>query len=122
MITSVVTADREAVICFPLRDQNGREQEIEAVVYTGFNGYLTLPESVVGTLGLSYHSQIIVTLGDGSDRILRDYVATVIWDERDVLVLAAGGGPLVGIAKLYCHEVFLDVVDGGRVTIRADRP
>lgn len=85
---------------------------------TGLNSY---PESLVSTLGLSYHSQIIVKLGDGSDRTLREYVATIVWDgqERDVLVLAAEGEPLVGMAMLYGHEVFLNVVDGGHVTIRA---
>lgn len=124
MITGVVTADREATIRFPMRGRNGLEQEIRAIADTGFNGYLTLPEALVSTLGLPYHSQIVVTLGDGSDGTLREYEATVIWDgrERDVLVLAAEGGPLVGVAMLYGHEVFLDVVDGGRVTIRAARP
>ena len=41
-----------------------------------------MPESLVGPLGLSYHSQIIVTLGDGSDWILREYEATIVWDGR----------------------------------------
>ncbi len=123
MITGAITADREAAIRFFIRGQNGREQEVRAVIDTGFNGYLTLPESLASMLGLYYHSQIVVMLGDGSDRILREYEATVVWDgrERDVLVLAAEGGPLIGMAMLYGHEVFLHVVDGGRVTIRAVR-
>jgi hypothetical protein len=36
-----------------------------------------------------------------------------------VLVLAADGGPLVGLSLLYGHRVTLDVVDGGRVSIEA---
>ncbi len=120
MITGVITADREAAIRFPMRDKEGQEQQIQAVIDTGFDGYLTLPDSLVNAPGLSYHSQIIVTLGDGSRRVLRQYEATAVWDgqERDVLVLAADGGPLVGMAMLYGHDVFLNVVDGGRVTIQ----
>lgn len=38
--------------------------------------------------------------------------------ERAVLVLSADGGPLVGMATLYGHDVFLHVVDGGRVTVQ----
>lgn len=124
MITGVITADREALVRFPVRNQHGQEQEVQAVIDTGFNGYLTLPDSQVRALGLSYHSPIIVTLGDGSNRVLRQYEATVVWDgrERDVLVLVADGGPLVGMAMLYGHDVFLNVVDGGRVTVQAIAP
>jgi len=91
------------------------------VVDTGFDGYLTLSESLAGTLGLSYHSWIVVSLGDGSERVLRQYEAAVVWDrrERDVLALVAEGGPLVGMALLCDHDVFLNVVDGGRVIIQA---
>jgi len=78
----------------------------------------------VSALGLSFHSPIIVTLGDGSNRVLRQFEATVVWDgqERDVLVLAADGGPLVGMAMMYGYDVFLNVVDGGRVTVQAASP
>jgi len=121
LITGFVTVDREAVIRFPVRGRGGLEQEVRAVVDTGFNGYLTLPGSLVSALGLSYHSQVVVTLGDGSDQVLRQYEATVVWNrqERDVLVLAAEGGSLVGMAMLYGHDVFLNVVADGRVTIQA---
>lgn len=124
MITGVITADREAAVRFPVRDQHGQEREVQAIIDTGFNGYLTLSESLVSALGLSYHSRIVVTLGDGSDRVLRQYEATVVWDgrEREVLVLAAEGVPLVGMATLYGHDVFLNIVDGGRITVQAAAP
>lgn len=119
MIVGAITGDREAIIRFPVRGLSGRLQEVEAVIDTGFNGYLTLPNSLVETLRLRFHSHTIVTLGDGSNRALRQYEAVVGWgqQERDVLVLAAEGGPLVGMALLYGHKVFLHVVDGGMVTI-----
>ena len=90
MITGVITADREAIIRFPMRGPGGREYEIQVAIDTGFNGYLTLPDALVNALGLPYHSQVIATLGDGSNRVLRLYEAVIMWDgrERDVLVLA----------------------------------
>ena len=47
------------------------------------------------------------------------YLATVLWDTqpREVLVLAAEGGSLMGMAMLYGHRVIVHVVDNGDVLI-----
>ena len=50
MITGVVNAHREATICLLLQAADGRDQEIEAILDTGFNGSLTLPPSVIAAL------------------------------------------------------------------------
>jgi hypothetical protein len=42
MITGAVTADREAVIRMVVRGPAGQEQEVEAVVDTGFDGRFAL--------------------------------------------------------------------------------
>ena len=42
MIAGVVTADHEAIIRLAVRGPTGLEQEIEAVVDTGFDGWLKL--------------------------------------------------------------------------------
>ena len=124
MIRGTITGLREAVIRFSVGRPGGQEQEVQAVIDTGFNGYLTLPDSLVARLGLPYHSRTTAILGDGSSRVLGQYEAVVVWSgqERDVLVLAAEGGPLVGMAMLYGHDVFLNVIEGGRVTIQAVSP
>ena len=54
MISGVVTDDRQAVIHLIVRGPAGQEQEIEAIIDTGFDGYLSLPPSLIVLLGLSW--------------------------------------------------------------------
>ena len=51
MITGIVNEYGEAVIPLVVRGQSGQEVKIQAVIDTGFNGFLTLPPQVVMTLG-----------------------------------------------------------------------
>lgn len=66
MITGVVNSEREAIIHLVVRGPNGQEREIEAVIDTGFTGFLTLPFSLILSLGLIWRGQAQATLGDGS--------------------------------------------------------
>ena len=43
MIEGAVNAARQAVVGLPLRGPSGRALEVEAVVDTGFDRFLTLP-------------------------------------------------------------------------------
>jgi len=120
MITGVINADREAMLRVAVQGMVGT-QEFEAVIDTGFNGYLTLSSAEIAVLGLLFHSQSFVTWGDGSNIILRQFEAVIDWNEqnRDVLVLETEGGPLVGMALLYGFDVWLRILDGGNVKIEA---
>ncbi len=53
MIEGVVNAAREAVIALIVRGPAGRTLNIEAIIDTGFGGFLTLPPALVAELGLS---------------------------------------------------------------------
>jgi predicted aspartyl protease len=66
MMTGVVTAEREATLPITVVGPKGRTRELDAVVDTGFNGYLTLPQSLVRELELAYHSESVATLGEPS--------------------------------------------------------
>jgi clan AA aspartic protease len=119
MITGRVTALREAIVGLAVTGPNQRQQVIEAVLNTGFNGFLTLPNHVVRALGLPFVGNRRATLGDGSIVALDLYLATVFWheQEREVLALQADGGPLVGMALLSGNRVVLHVIDDGDVLI-----
>ena len=51
MIEGFVNANLEAVVAIPLQGPAGQTQEVDAVIDTGFNGYLTLPPTMVADLG-----------------------------------------------------------------------
>ena len=119
MITGQVTANREAVIELEIGSSNKQIEKVEAVIDTGFNGYLTLPSDLVNRLNLQLAGNRRATLGDGNTVVLDVYLAKVTWhgQEREVLVLQAEGGPLVGMSLLYGNRVILTVVNGGDVTV-----
>ena len=121
MIQGYVNANREAVVRFPVRGPSGQEQEIEAVIDTGFNGFLTLPPAMVAALGLPLIGRGRAILANGSEELFSVYEATVVWDgqERVVEADAADTDALVGMSMLYGYRLKVDAIDGGAVTIEA---
>ena len=119
MIIGVVNAQTEATIHLPVRAADGREQQMEAILDTGFNGSLTLPPAMIAGLGLRWRTRGLVTLANGTEDYCDIYAATVIWDgrPRNILVEAADTDPIVGMALLYGHDLHIQVVEGGRVVI-----
>ncbi|MBM4254626.1 MAG: clan AA aspartic protease [Deltaproteobacteria bacterium] len=112
---------REATIRVTVLGSQGQSQEIEAIIDTGFTGSLTLPLSVIMTLGLVWISHGRVTLAGGSERLVNFYEATVLWDgtPRRVMVEALDDDSLVGMTLLDGYELTIQAADGGRVTITA---
>src|SRR5712691_8281476 len=100
-------------------DMAQQPYDVDVVIDTGFNGFLTLPRAMAQTLQLPLAGNRRVTLGDGSTVVLDLYLATILWDTqpREELVLAAEGGSLMGMAMLNGHRVILHVVDNGDVLI-----
>ena len=119
MMTGVVTSNREAVLRVMVRGTHGQEVPVDAVIDTGFTGFLTLPAQLIVILALAFAGTTRATLGDGSGVRLDIFEATVLWDnqERRVPVLAAEGGALMGMSMLSGYRVTLDVEDGGAVVV-----
>lgn len=118
MITGRVT-NLEAIIAIDVAGPTQPPREVEAVIDTGYNGYITLPSDVVSALGLQFAGHRGATLADGSVTILSAYLATVVWHGRkqDVLVSQTAGTPLVGMSMLRGSRVAMDVTGGGALTI-----
>ena len=120
MIEGTVNANLEAVATLPLQDSSGQTREVEAVVDTGFNGYLTLPPMLMEDLELPVVGDGEAVLADGSQAAFDVYGVTVIWDGQPMYVEtgAVGVDPLVGMALLEGHNLNIDIEDGGRVLIQ----
>jgi clan AA aspartic protease len=107
MMTGRVTALREATIRLAVSGPDQCQHAVDAVLDTGFNGFLTLPSHLVQTLQPPFAGHRRASLEHGTIVVLDLYLATVLWHEqaREVLVLQTDGGPLVGMALLYGSRV-----------------
>ena len=121
MIEGVVNAAYEPVVTVVVQGQAGRTREIEAVIDTGFTGFLTVPPSLATELELDYRGTSRATLADGSEVTLPSYGVAVLWDgqPRYVEADAADATPLVGMRMLDRHNLNIEVERGGRVVIEA---
>lgn len=121
MITGVVTADRQVVIPLTVRGPTGQEQEIEAIIDTGFDGWLSLPSSLIALLGLVWRQRGRALLADGSEGVFDIYEGTVVWDgqARRIPVHETETIPLVGMSLLEGYELTVDVRPSGNVIIKA---
>ncbi len=139
MIQGVVNAAYEPIVTLAIQGPSGQSREIEAVVDTGYNGYLTLPPAVALALGLPFVTTNPAFLADGSEVTFDVYSVTVLWDGRlrdvdahmsdatprwdgrlrDVDAHMSDATPLVGMRLLHDHDLSIQVRAGGRVVIQA---
>lgn len=121
MLTGRFTAEKEAVVQIEVLSLSGQITPVEAAIDTGFNGFLTLPAGLIRDLDLSFAGTAQAMLGDGSEVGMDIYLAVVLWEgvHREVIVLAAEGGVLMGLAMLAGSRLTLDVEDDGVVTIES---
>jgi clan AA aspartic protease len=120
MIRGQVNPFRQAVIPLQLSGPHGQIENVEAVVDTGFDGFLTVSPDLMNRLQLPFGMTRFYELGDGSSVEFDIHRTTVSWDgqERDVEALVTSGGVLIGMAMLHGFHLFVDVVDGGEVLIQ----
>lgn len=121
MIYGVVNPRCEAIVPLVVGNSNGQRQLIDAVIDTGFSGFLSLPPDIISTLSLPWRACDIGTLGDGSEVLFDLFSVDVIWDGqyRKVDVAGSEAEPLIGMAMLYKYKLQIDTIAGGLVKIEA---
>jgi predicted aspartyl protease len=121
MITGRVNVRHEIAIRIPVRKAGGQEQEIEAILDTGFTGALTLPPTLIASMGLTWRSRGEAILANGSAEEFDIYAATLIWDGklRPVLIYSIDATPLLGMTLLIGYDLRVRVIMGGTVEIEA---
>ena len=117
----MVNGNLEATIRLLLHGPGSQEQEIDAVIDTGFNGFLTLSSAPVRQLSLTHLGQSRALLANGQEELLDLYEVTLLWDGhwRAVETDATDTDALVGMALLYRYSVSIEAVEGGQVVIAA---
>ena len=120
MITGSVNSGLEAIVRLTVTGRGSRQRQVDAVVDTGFTGYLTLRPSAIRALQLTWLGREQGTLADGSVDLFDVYRGSVIWDgqPRLVEVEVADVDALVGMALLERHCLNIEVLSGGAVTIQ----
>jgi clan AA aspartic protease len=120
MITGTVNSDFEPIISLSLRCADGEVFTQEAIVDTGFNGWLSLPPEAIAELNLRWKRRGRAILGDGSECVFNVYEATVIWDgePRIIPVDEADSDPLVGMSLMQGYQLTIQVAEDGDVELR----
>jgi clan AA aspartic protease len=120
MIRGLVTHELEAVVRLTVLGRRGRRQNVEAVVDTGFDGYLSLSPNFISQLGLPWLKRGRAILADGSESLFDVYQGHVIWDRRrrEILIDEADADPLVGMALMANFELRAQIWPGGDLVLR----
>jgi clan AA aspartic protease len=121
MMQGFVNRNCEAMMPIVVGNDNKPRQLVEALIDTGFTGFLSLPLSMIESLGLPWIFSDSVTLGDGSEVIFQMYRATVIWNGqlKVVDVAASESEPLLGMSLLYGFKLQIEAIERGIVIIEA---
>jgi len=121
MPLGVVNAAQEATLPLTVPVPGGQTQHVEALIDTGFSGFLTLPPARIASLGLTWLGRQQGTLADGRLLILDIYETTLLWDGqvRTVETQAVDAPPLLGMGLLDGNELRIAVKNGGAVSITA---
>ena len=80
MMFGVVNDSCEAIIKVAVGHGNLPKIMVDAVIDTGFTSFLSLPSSIIVSLGLPWSCRDFGTLGDGSEVVFEMYTASIIWD------------------------------------------
>ena len=113
-----VTANGRARVRISVVGIAGANEEIDALLDTGFNGALALSSEQIAALGLNQRSKTRVVLASGERRHVPTYRATIRFGTKKQTVLVAEAGkPLVGMALLWGYDLHVQCADGGDVVV-----
>ena len=118
-VSGVVNSRREAVIRLKVRGPGGVEAVVDAIIDTGYSGVMALPAALCMTLGLPQRAGVTAVLADGSSRRVASYEAEVEWGGgwRPIAASGVGGEALLGMGLLAGHELRVQVIVGGAVSV-----
>ena len=119
MITGTVSSDGDLIVPIRVLDANEYVHRFEAVVDTGFGGYLSLLPYQIQDLGLRSPQPVDMVVANNVTFEMNSYQGIVLWrgERRPVQIIEAEGTPLIGIALLWGSLLTAEITDDGEVTI-----
>ena len=119
MIEGHVDHNLHAMIRIAVFGPTGRHRMVDAIIDTGFNGFLSLPKADLDELGCESPFWSAVRVGDGRLVETLEYAGVVLWNgmERPIRIDAAETDPLVGMGLLKGYRLTIHADPGGRVEI-----
>jgi clan AA aspartic protease len=119
MTQGTVNEYLEAQILITVLGMMGNRTSVEAVIDTGFDGFLTLPLETIAQLALVAHNVMPVMLSDGTTIQAMYFEAEVDWEgqRKPILVQEAPNIPLAGMALLKGMRLIVDIEPGGLVQL-----
>ena len=114
----------EAWLALPVMDANGEYWEHDVILDTGFTGWLVLPATDIGNLGLVNKGQHQAIVASGNAENFPYYETRVMWHGRPhaVEVFESIDQPLLGMELLEGSHVAIDAREGGDVIIEQAAP
>lgn len=121
MITGIVNVNGEAMLRIVVGNLGTQRIVVDAIIDTGYTGFLTLPPSTIAELNLPWRGSEEGVLADGSTQMFDVYSAIIIWDGefRTIKVNESDTDSLLGVGLLQGYEVCIQNIRGGSVTIKA---
>ena len=111
--------NRQALIPITYRLPGPPDFVLEHVVDTRFTGELTLPASVVATMGLPFALTDEIKLADDSAQQVPVHLATIVWEGEEFVarVYATGRRPLFGTFLMERKELLIQFDNNGLMTL-----
>ena len=118
MISGIVH-NFEPIIPLSVCGSDGKVYQQNAIVDTGFDGWLSLPPDLIAQLDLKWKRRGRAILADGSECLFNVYEAIVIWDGNPLTIPIdeADSDPLIGMSLMEGYQLSVQVFEGGLVEL-----
>jgi clan AA aspartic protease len=123
VISGSINSELEPIVRLEVQGPSGTSRHVDVILDTGFNGFLTLPSTIIRLLALPLCGRETGMLADGHIEVLDVFSADVVWEGKTVPipVQSVDADPLLGMELLLGHDVLLRVAVHGAVTITPTR-
>lgn len=119
MIAGSFTRSLDPIVKATVVGVDASETIIEFLLDSGFNGFLSLPETTISSLGWRRERRQRAKMAHGISTRFDIYRGIIIWNDqpRIINVVASDSTPLIGTGLLEGSLVTMEVKPHGRIQI-----